>query len=76
MWMMLAGNVIEAPELELLCCKNLFLVHVRKCEVLGSASSEIVVNVSQLNWGLGRKSGLGSLHFTPSCCQWSEQLTF
>ena len=49
MWMMLAGNVIEAPELELLCCKNLFLDHVRKCEVLGSASSEIVVNVSQLN---------------------------
>lgn len=50
MWMMLAGNVIEAPELELLSCKNFFLIHVGKCEALSSANSGIVANLSaQLN---------------------------
>ena len=65
MWMMLAGNVIEAPELELLCCKNLCLVQVRQCVISRSASNGIVTNTvsgAELRFGTKVWFGLFTFH--------------
>lgn len=65
MWMMLAGNVIEAPELELLCCKNLCLVQVRQCVIFRSASNGIVTNTvsgAELRFGTKVWFGLFTFH--------------